>query len=199
MEQNCAKTCINFPKKCGLCKNLGCSNLDFYEEEKQRDNVATNRNYKVGIRAERAIVSKYGGKRVVGSGSLSGLFKSLSGDVVMPEEGILVQCKTQVKKTPLESFIVRKNWLDKHIEQAEFRKLKPVLMFSFAGTQKWWCISLIDEVPDDAKWVAANKKSVVLFRQQLELNAPMYFSFKNDNNVYIIEPASNVFKRDDER
>lgn len=73
---------------------------------------------------EKAVAKVISGKQVVNSGAT----RFLKGDVV--SDKILVECKTC--KNPKQSFIIKKEWLEKNAEEAfAMNKIYSVLAFSY--------------------------------------------------------------------
>ncbi len=186
---NCQLTCSNKQKKCSICKRAVDTNLDFYEETIDKVKGKGNVVYRNGIRAERKIVSKFGGRRILGSGSLSGQFIGLSGDVVIPKYNLLIQSKTKTKRSKDDNKInIQKEWLDKHWHQAGLQGRIPALFFSFIDKIEFWAIHDAD-IKDEYTFVKTNSRSITISREDLA-HCPLYFKFPEDSTIYCIVSAN---------
>jgi hypothetical protein len=193
---NCAyHDCKNAISKCSMCKHNGASTqLDFYEVTKLPNAVDKKgrSNYKNGIRAERVVANKFGGKVVPASGALSYISAGLGGDVVFPDVNVLAQVTTRSKRGD-DVIRIQKSWILKHWQQSSDAGRIPVLIFSFYSKERFWAVCLDTETTDTVGIHTAPKNSFKVTREMLN-GCPIYFWFKDDWQAYKIVPCEDFFE-----
>ena len=181
--------CINRNSKCVFCKHVAGGGLDFYDNgEVIESSKGVNKNYKGGIRAERIISNRYGGKLVVASGALTGSVIGLSGDVVFPQYNLLVQSKTKTKPGPQQDEIrINKNWIVDHWDICMRLGRIPSLFFSFYANDNFWAIFNDDTITDCVE-IKATKS--VMFTRDMVRSCPLSFKFEGDDTYFKVTTVS---------